>query len=222
MDAQTWASVDAYLEHLFPDDEVLTEVNAEAARAGLPAIQVSALHGRLLELLVRIHGARRALEFGTLAGYSTIHLARGLTGDRPHVITLELNPRHAAVARVNVERAGLAEVVEIRVGDAAQSAAALTGEGVEPFDVVFIDADKPSNVRYLELALQMVRSGAVIVVDNVVRGGAVADPGATDASVVGTQAVLARVARDHRLSATVVQTVGSKGYDGFMLIRVGP
>ncbi|MBX9244087.1 O-methyltransferase [Actinotalea ferrariae] len=212
-----WADVDAYLEQLFPPDDVLLGANRAAHEAGLPAIQVSAAQGRLLTLLAQVHGACRVLEFGTLAGYSTICLARGLTGAR-HVTTLEIDPAHAAVAVRNVEAAGLADVVDVRVGPAAETAARLVEERVEPFDLVFVDADKPSNVRYLELSLELTRPGAVIVVDNVVRGGAIVRPPFDDRAE-GARAVLERVAGDPALMATAIQTVGDKGYDGFLLVR---
>lgn len=219
MDQSTYAAVDDYLETLFPQDDVLARANAAAQAAGLPAIQVSAPQGRLLQLLAQIHGARRVLEFGTLAGYSTICLARGLHGPDQHVTTLEIDPRHAAVAVENLARAGLGAVVDVHVGPAAETAAALVQAGVEPYDLVFIDADKPSNVTYLELAVRLTRPGAVIVVDNVIRGGAVADLSDGDERVVASRAVLERVAGDGTLTATAIQTVGSKGYDGFLLIR---
>ncbi|WP_199421695.1 O-methyltransferase [Actinotalea solisilvae] len=212
-----WQDVDDHLATLFPDDPDLVAANAAAEEAGLPAIQVSAPQGRFLTLLARIHGAQRVLEFGTLAGYSTICLARGLTGER-HVTTLELDPAHAAVARANLERAGLADVVEVLVGPAAETGAALVDAGTAPYDLVFVDADKPNNVRYLELALALTAPGAVIVVDNVVRAGAIVRA-PYDAGATGARAVLERVAADPRLEATALQTVGSKGHDGFLLVR---
>lgn len=216
---ETWNAVDEYLGPLVAEDDVLRRANAAAAAAGLPAIQVSAPQGRLLQLLARMHGAQRALEVGTLAAYSTIWLARGLTGARRHVTTIELDPAHAAVARENLAHAGLADVVSVRVGRATDVLAELESEGVPPFDLVFIDADKPSNTAYLEAALRLTRPGAVIVVDNVVREGAVADPAAGDPRVAGSRAVIARVADDPALDGTVIQTVGAKGYDGFLLVR---
>ena len=222
MSAETWAAVDAYLSTLCPEDEALQLANAAAAAAGLPAIQVSAPQGALLQLLARIQGASRALEVGTLAGYSTIWLARGLSGDR-HVTTVEVDPRHAEVARANLDRAGLSGVVDVRVGRGVDVLAELEAElaegRVEPFDLVFVDADKPSNVVYLEAALRLTRPGAVVVVDNVVRSGAVADPESSDERVRGARAVIDRVAGDPALEATAIQTVGGKGYDGFLLIR---
>lgn len=227
MNHATWTAVDTYLEALVPQDDVLVAANAAAESAGLPPIQVSATQGRLLQLLTQMCGARRVLEVGTLAGYSTICLARGLPagadgGVEPHLTTLEIDPVHAAVARSNLERAGLLGVVEVRVGPAEQSLVDLVAQGVPPFDLVFLDADKPSNVRYLELSLDLTGPGAVIIVDNVVRDGTVAEADSTDERVRGSRAVIDRVAADPRLTGTVIQTVGTKGYDGFMLVRVGP
>ncbi len=215
----TWRAVDDYLAPLVAEDDALRAANDAAARAGLPAIQVSAAQGRMLSLLARIHGARRALEVGTLAGYSTIWLARGLTGPGRHVTTVELDPRHAGVARANLDRAGLADVVDVRVGRGVDVLAQLTSEGAEPYDIVFIDADKPSNTAYLEAALALTTPGAVIVVDNVVRGGGLADAASGDDRVAGSRAVVEAVAADPSLDGTVIQTVGAKGYDGFLLIR---
>jgi predicted O-methyltransferase YrrM len=220
VDPSTWTAVDEYVGALCGEDDAMVQTNAAARAAGLPAIGVSAAQGRLLELLVQIQGASRVLEVGTLAGYSTMWLARSLRGPGPHVTTLELDPRHAAVAVENLGRAGLSEVVDVRVGPAVNSLAALVEERVDPFDLVFIDADKPSNVVYLEAALRLTKPGAVIVVDNVVRGGAVADAAAEDERVQGSRAVIDRVAHDPNLSGTVIQTVGAKGYDGFLLVRV--
>lgn len=214
-----WTAVDDYLAPLVAEDDALREANAAAEAAGLPAIQVSAPQGRLLSLLARVHGARRALEVGTLAGYSTIWLARGLTGPDRHVTTIELDPRHAEVARANVARAGLGDVVDVRVGRGVDVLAQLEAEGVAPFDLVFIDADKPSNTAYLEAALRLTGPGAVLVVDNVVREGALANPATTDERVLGARAVVERVAADPSLEGTVIQTVGAKGYDGFLLVR---
>lgn len=216
---QVWHAVDAFLAPLVAEDEVLRDANRATEAAGLPAIQVSAPQGRLLTLLAQVLGARRALEVGTLGGYSTIWLARGLTGPDRHVTTIEVDPRHAEVARANLARAGLSDVVTVRVGRGVDVLAALEAEGVEPFDLVFVDADKPANVAYLEAALRLTRPGAVVVVDNVVRGGAVADPDTTDERALGSRAVIERVASDPSLDGTVLQTVGTKGYDGFLLVR---
>jgi len=216
---QVWHAVDAFLAPLVAEDEVLRDANRATEAAGLPAIQVSAPQGRLLTLLAQVLGARRALEVGTLGGYSTIWLARGLTGPDRHVTTIEVDPRHAEVARANLARAGLSDVVTVRVGRGVDVLADLEAEGVEPFDLVFVDADKPSNVAYLEAALRLTRPGAVVVVDNVVRGGAVADPDTADERALGSRAVIERVASDPSLDGTVLQTVGTKGYDGFLLVR---
>lgn len=215
----TWAAVDAFLAPLVSEDDALRAANAAAADAGLPAIQVSAPQGRFLQILAAVTGARRALEVGTLGAYSTIWLARGLSGPDRHVTTVEISPRHAEVARANVARAGLGDVVDVRVGRGVDVLAELVAEGVPPFDLVFVDADKPSNTAYLEAALRLTRPGAVIVVDNVVREGAVADPGSADERVQGSRAVIERVAGDPGLEGTVLQTVGAKGYDGFLLVR---
>ncbi len=175
--------------------------------------------GKLLHLLALTQGARRILEVGTLGGYSAIWLARALPADGT-LITLEIDPRHAEVARGNLAAAGLERVAEVRVGRAADSLAELVEQGVEPFDLVFIDADKPSNPEYFRRALQLTRPGSLIIVDNVVRGGTVADADSADPAVVGTRALHELIAAEPRVSATSVQTVGSKGYDGFTLARV--
>lgn len=212
-----WHAVDDWVESRFvPEDAALEGALSVSAAAGLPAIQVSAAQGRLLELLVRISGARSVLEVGTLGGYSTIWLARGL-GPGGRVLTLELDPHHAEVARGNLAAAGVADSVEVRVGNAAESMAALT----EVFDFVFIDADKPSTPTYFSEAVRLSRPGTVIVVDNVVRGGAVADPRSTDAGAPGIRAFAEIVAHDPRLRGTAIQTVGRKGYDGFAVVVVG-
>jgi len=216
---QVWHAVDAFLAPLVAEDEILRDANRATEADGLPAIQVSAPQGRLLTLLAQVLGARRALEVGTLGGYSTIWLARGLTGPDRHVTTIEVDPRHAEVARANLARAGLSDVVTVRVGRGVDVLADLEAEGVEPFDLVFVDADKPSNVAYLEAALRLTRPGAVVVVDNVVRGGAVADPDTADERALGSRAVIERVASDPPLDGTVLQTVGTKGYDGSLLVR---
>ena len=196
-------------------DPALDVALAASSAAGLPPHDVSPLQGKLLELLARLQGARAILEIGTLGGYSTIWLARALpAGGR--LVTLEANPRHAEVARANVERAGFADVVEVRVGAAMETLPTLAG----PFDLVFIDADKRSNPEYLEWALHLTRAGSLIVADNIVRGGAVADARSDDPSVVGVRRFLELVAAEPRLTATGVQTVGEKGHDGFVLALV--
>ncbi|MFJ7909280.1 O-methyltransferase [Kitasatospora sp. NPDC096204] len=216
----TWDAVDAYFsEQLVGYDPVLEGATAAADEAGLPKIAVAPNQGKLLHLLALTQGAKRILEVGTLGGYSAIWLARALPEDGT-LLTLELDPRHAEVARRNLAAAGLAGTAEVRVGRAADSLAELVEQGVEPFDLVFIDADKPSNPEYFRRALQLTRPGSLIIVDNVVRGGAVADAASTDPAVVGTRALHDLIAAEPRVDATSVQTVGSKGYDGFTLARV--
>ncbi|MFE6236171.1 O-methyltransferase [Cellulosimicrobium sp. NPDC057862] len=217
--AATWDAVDAYFAPLVGEDDVLAATGARARAAGLPEIQVSPAQGRLLQLLALATGARRALEVGTLGGYSTIWLARALPPGGS-LVTCEIDPAHAAVARESLAEAGLAGVVDVVVGPAADTLRGLVDEGVEPFDLVFVDADKPSNPVYLDLAIRLSRPGTLVVVDNTVRGGAVADAESTDPNVLGVREMVDRVVADPRLDATAVQTVGSKGYDGFVLARV--
>ena len=219
-DNPLWAVVDDYLvEKLIPADPVLDDALEANAQAKLPAIDVSPLQGKFLHLLAKLRGAARILEIGALGGYSTIWLARALPPNGK-LISLEYEPRHAKVATANVARAGLASIVEIRVGAAADSLAALSAEGTEPFDFIFIDADKPNNPVYLDWALRLARKGTLIVTDNVVRDGEIADAESTDPSVVGTQTMFAQMSEEPRLSATAIQTVGAKGYDGFALALV--
>lgn len=215
-----WSEVDDYLSgHYLPEDPVLEAALAASAEAGLPQIQVSPLHGKLLLLLAKATGARRILEVGTLGGYSTIWLARGLPpGGR--LITLELEPAHAEVARSNLARAGLAAVAEVRVGSALDSLAGLAAEDSGPFDLIFLDADKPNTSTYFGWALKLSRPGTLIVVDNVVRRGEVADPDSDDPRVEGMRRFHERVAAEPRVTATTIQTVGSKGWDGFTLAVV--
>jgi predicted O-methyltransferase YrrM len=215
-------AVDDYIADrlLGPDPALEAALEANAA-AGLPPIDVSPPQGKLLHLLARMIGARNILEVGTLGGYSTIWLARALPADG-RLVTLEIDPHHAEVARTNLDRAGLANRVEVRVGPAVDSLAAIERERDEPFDLIFIDADKPSNIAYLRAALKLSRPGSVIVVDNVVRSGAVIDPDSADPSVRGTRALFDAVSAEPRLSATAVQTVGTKGWDGFLIARVEP
>ncbi|MEU5689183.1 O-methyltransferase [Streptomyces venezuelae] len=223
MTQQQWDSVDDYFTGLLaPADEALTAALHDSDAAGLPQIAVSPNQGKLLHLLARTQGARRVLEIGTLGGYSTIWLARALPADG-RVVTLEHNPAHADVARGNIARAGLDKIVEVRVGPALESLTVLGAEHAahpEPFDLVFIDADKANNARYLEWALELTRPGSLIILDNVVRGGAVTDAAGTDPAVLGTRAALELIAEHPKLSGTAVQTVGTKGYDGFALARV--
>jgi predicted O-methyltransferase YrrM len=220
MNEQQWSDVDQYLVSLLaPSDEALDAALRDSDDAGLPQINVAPNQGKLLTLLATIQGAHRILEIGTLGGYSTIWLARSLPDDGT-LISLELEPRHAEVARRNLERAGLSSRVEIRVGPAPASMRQLIDEGVEPFDFIFIDADKEGYPEYLELSFPLSRSGTVIVADNVVRKGEVANPQSTDPRVQGVRSFLELAAADQRLCGTAVQTVGSKGYDGFAIFVV--
>jgi len=214
------AAVDDYLtQALLPSDPELDAALTDASAAGLPAINVTPHQGAFLHILARIAGARRILEVGTLGGYSTIWLARALP-EGGRLVTLEIQPRHAEVAAANLRRAGVEDRVEIRVAPAASSLAALVEEGVEPFDLVFIDANKPGNPEYLEWALRLTRPGSVIVVDNVIRHGAVADADSEDVDVIGSRQVLERMGAEPRLTATALQTVGAKGWDGFAVALV--
>ncbi|MBU9562475.1 O-methyltransferase [Burkholderia multivorans] len=221
MDQDQWNRVDAYFSAtLVPSDDVLDAALAASEAAGLPAINVAPNQGKLLQLLATIRGARRILEVGTLGGYSTIWLARALPpGGR--LVTLELNPAHAAVATQNIACAGFADVVSVVVGSAKDSLARLIAEGEAPFDFIFIDADKDNNRAYLDAALKLSRPGTVIVVDNVVRRGRVADPDNRDPDVVGVREGFARIVAEPKLTTTAVQTVGQKGWDGFSISIVG-
>ncbi|MHB1109082.1 MAG: O-methyltransferase [Devosia sp.] len=217
MGQKKWSKVDAYIaEKLLPPDAVLAAALAANAADGLPPIDVSPPQGRLLNLLVRMNGARRVLEIGTLGGYSTIWMARALPEDGK-LVTLEFEPRHAAVAKANIERAGLSGKVDIRVGKAIDNLPKVAAEGVGPFDFVFIDADKPSNPQYLDWALKLSRPGTVIVLDNVIRDGAVIKSKSGDANVEGARAGFDFFGGSSRLDAIALQTVGSKGYDGFAI-----
>ena len=219
-ESKIWDDVDAYFTtHLTPDDEVLTAALRDSEAAGLPQIAVAAPQAKLLQLFAQIQGARNILEIGTLGGYSTIWLARALPADG-RLVSLEYSPRHAEVATRNIARAGLDKLVEIRVGPALESLPRLADEAPAPFDLVFIDADKDNNPHYLEWALKLTRPGSLIIVDNVVRGGRVADSGSTAPDVTGTRAAIELIGSHPRLSGTAIQTVGSKGYDGFALARV--
>jgi predicted O-methyltransferase YrrM len=222
MEQEKWTAVDRYItEKLVPTDAILEATLAANAAAELPAIDVAPNQGKLLHLLALMKRPRRILEIGTLGGYSTIWLARALApGGR--LVTLEVDAKHAAVARANLDRAGFSGVVEIRVGPAAESLARLCEEGAEKFDVIFIDADKPSNPVYLGWALKLATVGSLIVIDNVVREGAIVDGSSADRGVQGVRALFDMLAAEPRLSATALQTVGSKGYDGFaMAVVVG-
>ena len=220
MNDSKWTEADQYLcDLLVPSDSALDAALEASEAAGMPAIAVAPNQGKLLHLLARSIGARKILEIGTLGGYSTIWLARALSEDGS-LVTLEINADHAAVARANLARAGLAEVVEVRVGPALESLAQIATERGGPFDLIFIDADKPSNTDYFAWALKLSRKGTVIIVDNVVRSGAVTDSSSSDASVLGTRRFLEVLAAEPRVSATAVQTVGSKGHDGFAIAVV--
>lgn len=215
-----WTEVDQYLtDLLIPTDPVLEQTLQENDKAGLPKIDVSPNQGKFLHLLARIRGARRILEIGTLGGYSTTWLARALPRDGK-LISLELEPKHAEVAKSNLERAELSDQVEIRVGEALSSLAQLKKEDQEPFDLIFIDADKPNNPNYLAWALQLSSPGSVIICDNVIRDGEITNSGSEDPSVQGVQRFFELVATEPRLTATAIQTVGSKGYDGFAVLLV--
>lgn len=214
---QGWADVDTYLTAtVVHPDPALSAAVEDSAAAGLPPIEVSPGQGKFLMLLAQIHGARRILEIGTLGGYSTIWLARGLA-DGGAMVTCEYEPLHAAVARKNLDRAGVGHLVEIRVGAALDTLPGL--EEQEPFDLVFIDADKVNNPAYLDWAVRLSRPGTVVILDNVVRYGGVLDPGG-DEAIQGTRAALELAGSHPRLEATALQTVGAKGWDGFALAVV--
>ncbi|MES0033455.1 O-methyltransferase [Mesorhizobium sp. M0040] len=220
MSRKIWASVDDYIvEALFEADPALDAVLAANHDQGLPPIDVSPAQGKLLSLLARMQGAKKVLEIGTLGGYSTIWMARALPMDGK-VVTLELDPHHASVARSNFERAGVSGRVELRVGPALQSLAALGAENAGPFDFIFIDADKPNNPHYLSWAMRLSRPGTVIVCDNVIRDGAVVNEDGRDANVEGARAAFSFIGSDKRLEGTAIQTVGAKGYDGFAIAIV--
>lgn len=214
------AEVDAWIaDRLIGGDPALDKALARNAAEGLPAIDVSAAQGKLLHVLARSIGAWRILEVGTLGGYSTIWLARALP-DHGVLVTLEIDPHHAEVARANLDAAGIGDKVEIRVGPAVETLSRMETESEGPFDLVFFDADKPNNVAYLKAALALARPGALIIVDNVVREGRVTDASSTDAAILGTRALFDVVAAEPRLTATAIQTVGAKGWDGFMIAVV--
>jgi predicted O-methyltransferase YrrM len=223
--AELWAAVDGYLtEHLIGEDPTLDAVLTASKRAGLLGGPISPSQGRMLELLVRISSSRRVLEIGTLGGYSTIWLARGLPPGG-HVLTLEVDAHHADVAQANIARVGLAEKIEVRVGAALQSMEKLVAERSDPFDLIFIDADKQNNPGYLKWALKLSRAGTVIIADNVVRAGRILDLDASDprlgeGGLDGLRGFYELLGADPRVSATVIQTVDAKGHDGFALALV--
>jgi predicted O-methyltransferase YrrM len=217
---KNWVEVERFIaHHLIPADPSLESVAAANAAAGLPAIDVTPNEGKLLHLLARLSGAQRILEIGTLGGYSTIWLARALPEDG-QLISLELEPKHAEIAQANLELAGLWRLVEIRVGRALDLLGEMAAEGAGPFDLIFIDADKANNAEYLRWALKFSREGTLIVVDNVVRDGAILDESDPDPDVQGSRQLFEAMAAEPRLVATALQTVGSKGWDGFAIALV--
>jgi len=219
MSQELWTKVEEYFAPVVQEDDALRVAAKEGEKAGLPPIAVSPNEGKLLLLMAKIVGARKILEVGTLAGYSTIWLARGLSaGGR--LITLEYEKKHADVARKNIERAGLAGIVDIRVGDATKTMPELLKEGAGPFDLIFLDANKDGYPAYFGWALQLSRKGTVIIADNVVRDGGVIDAESKDASIQGVRRLNEMLAAEKRVSATAIQTVGSKGYDGFAVALV--
>lgn len=218
---EIWKKVDDYFSAALIHPDAALEAALDTNRAAeLPAIDVTPLQGRFLEMLVRLSGTRRVLEMGTLGGYSTIWLARALPADGI-VVTLEVEPRHAEIARKNIENAGFADRVQLRVGPALETLAVLGQEQAPPFDFIFIDADKASYPEYLQWSLNLSRPGTLIVADNVVRDGKVIEPENPDANIQGVRRFTDLVAAEPRLTATVLQTVGSKGYDGFTIAIVG-
>ncbi len=220
MSESLWSVVDDYFgAGLAVSDPALDAALKASAEAGLPDIGVSPSQGRMLQIIARLGGARAILEVGTLGGYSTIWLARALPADG-RLITLEIDPEHARVAWDNVANAGVGDLVDVRVGPAVDTLRTLAAEGAGPFDLTFIDADKANNPEYFARALEMSRPGGVIIVDNVVRQGAVADESNTSAAVVGVRRLVELVAKEPRVTATAIQTVGLKGHDGFMLALV--
>jgi len=220
MNQNQWTDVDLYITDLFvPPDPALDAALQATADAGMPLINVAPNQGKLLQVLALALGARTILEIGTLAGYSTIWLARALP-EGGRLVTLESDSRHAEVARANIARAGLAGVVELRLGPALETLPKLAEEGAGPFDLTFIDADKPSTTEYFDWALELSRPGSLIVVDNVVREGALMDDASADPSVRGMRRFAGRLAAEPRVIATAIQTVGTKGYDGFAIALV--
>jgi predicted O-methyltransferase YrrM len=220
MTQDLWNAVDNYVDSsLSLSDDVLNRTIAANADGGLPSIDVTAAQGKLLHLLARMIGAKRVLEIGTLGGYSTIWLARALPSDG-RVVTLEFDPKHAAVAKQNIDRAGLGSVVDVRVGKALDVLPVIQKENTGPFDLIFIDADKVNNPNYFEWALKLSRPGSLIIVDNVVREGGLADGTSDDPAIRASRAVVELMGSDPRVEATVMQTVGTKGYDGFAIALV--
>lgn len=220
MNQQLWTAVDEYFAKAFlPSDAALDNALQASQAAGLPPHHVAPNQGKLLQLLAQIQGAKRILEIGTLGGYSTIWFAQAVPADG-RVITLEANLQYADIAAHNIARAGLAAIVDIRVGKAIDTLRQFVQAGIAPFDLIFIDADKPSNPDYLYESLKLSRPGTIIIGDNVVREGEVANATCSDPKVQGVQRFCDLIALEPRLSATAIQTVGSKGYDGFVIARV--
>lgn len=221
MTQELWTNVDQYFSSsLLGSDPILEGALEASANAGLPLIAVSPNQGKLLQMLAQILDARSILEIGTLGGYSTICLARGMrAGGR--LITLELDPKHAAVAKSNLQRAGFGKVVDVRVGSALDTLPAIVAEGGAPFDLTFIDADKANIPAYFDWAVKLSRPGALIIVDNVVRDGNVIDADSSDANIKGVRRFVEMLGNRADMSGTAIQTVGTKGYDGFAIVRVG-
>lgn len=220
MTQELWSAVDKYIDdELGLTDPVLAAALAANAEGGLPAIDVTASQGKLLYMLARLAGAKRILEIGTLGGYSTIWMARALPSDGK-LVTLEFDPKHAAVAKANIARAGFSSIVDVRVGAALDSLPVIEAEKGGPFDLFFIDADKVNNPNYFEWAIKLSRRGSVIIVDNVVREGGLADAASEDAAIRASRKVTELLGSDARVDGTVIQTVGTKGYDGFAIAVV--
>ncbi len=220
MTEHAWTSVDEYLnERLVQHDPALDAALADSTAAGLPAIAVAPNQGKLLNLLARLRGARRILEVGTLGGYSAIWLGRALPPEG-RLVTLEVDPKHAQVAEKNLARAGLRDKVQIRIGPALETLARLAAEKPEPFDLTFIDADKQNNANYFDAALKLSRPGSLILVDNVVRKGAIRDASSSDPAITGTRKLFDRLRDEPRVDATAIQTVGIKGWDGLAIALV--
>jgi len=218
--AKIWSQVDEYIgDKLLAEDKALDAALKDSTAAGLPAIAVTAAQGKFLQMLAEMVRARSVLEIGTLGGYSTIWFARALPADG-HIITLEVDPAHADVARKNFARAGLQRMIELRLGAALETLPLLVAEQSGPFDLIFIDADKPNIPAYFDWAMRLSRPGSVIIVDNVVRDGGVVDAKSKDASIQGVRRFMDQLGRDKRVTATALQTVGAKGYDGFAIVRV--
>jgi len=220
MSQEQWTTVDRYITDLFVlSDAALDAALKSSTAAGLPAINVAPNQGKMLSLFAQLAGAKNILEVGTLGGYSMIWLARALPAVG-RLITLEAEPTHAKVARENIAKAGLSEIVDVRLGPALETLPKLQAEGLAPFDLIFIDADKESYPQYLEWSLKLARKGTLIVADNIVRQGGIIDPNHADPRVHGARKFNELVAKNPRLSATAIQTVGSKGYDGFAMAIV--